>query len=67
MFIIQATITKKTGGFSTTKQVPTFYLHEDVQGIVSAEHAEKIARSIIDPFGEYETHVHAALWGRSHV
>ena len=61
MFIIQATITKRTPHGTITKQVPTFYLHEDVQGIVSTEHASKIARTIIDPFGEHETHVYAEV------
>jgi uncharacterized protein (UPF0212 family) len=33
-----------------TRQCPTFYLDSKVQGIVSAEHAERIAREIVDPF-----------------
>lgn len=36
-------------GWSTTYQIPTFYLDSNVQGITSAEHAERIAASIINP------------------
>lgn len=39
-----------------TRQVPSFLLDADVLGIVSEEHAEKIAKSIICPFDlEYES------------
>jgi hypothetical protein len=33
-------------------QVPTFYLDADVQGIVSEDHAARIASTIINPLGE---------------
>jgi hypothetical protein len=50
-FGIQATITKKQdNGYSTTKQIPFFYLYGNIQGIVSEEHAKKIAESILNPF-----------------
>jgi hypothetical protein len=45
-----------------TRQVPTFYLDEDVQGIVSAGHATRIAADVIDPLGAIpreRIHVHA--------
>jgi len=29
------------------KQVPTFYLNKDVQGIVSKEQAEQVAREVL--------------------
>lgn len=29
--------------------IPTFYLHEAVDGVVSAEHAGRMARNILDP------------------
>lgn len=55
MYAIQATITLvgdwRTDEFEETRQVPTFYLDERVQGILSADHAVQIAQSIIDPFG----------------
>lgn len=60
MYAITATVSRTTiDSWTSTRQVPTFYLDESVQGIVSAEHAEQIARGIIDPFGEYEVHVNA--------
>lgn len=57
-YTVTATITKQTPHGTITKQIPTFYLDSDVQGIVSAEHAKKIARTIIDPFDEHEVHVY---------
>jgi hypothetical protein len=55
-YIVQATVTKKDRGrgYTTTRQVPTFYLNRNVQGIVSLDHARIVAESIIDPFGLYE-------------
>lgn len=38
-------------GWESSRQVPTFYLDERVQGIMSAAHAEDIARSILLPWG----------------
>lgn len=34
-----------------SRQVPTFYLNADVQGIVDADHARRIAEDVIDPLG----------------
>ena len=34
-----------------TRQVPTFFLDARTQGIVCEDHAERIARQIIDPLG----------------
>ena len=45
MWCIQATITHLNEG--RTVQVPTFYLDESVQGIVSEEHAKQIACVIL--------------------
>ena len=38
----------RTDGWASEFQLPTFYLDSNVQGIVSEEHAEKIARTIVD-------------------
>ena len=35
-----------------TKQIPTFYLNADVQGIVDEKHAEQIAREIVCPIAD---------------
>lgn len=62
LYAITATITKLTKNGTITKQIPMFYLDSNVQGIVSAEHAEKIAATIINPFNDtynYETHIYA--------
>ena len=34
-------------GWATQFQIPTFFLRADVQGIISAEHAERVARDIL--------------------
>ena len=39
-----------------TRQVPTFYLDETVQGITGPAHAVSIARTIIDPLSEIPPH-----------
>lgn len=33
------------------RQVPIFYLDSDMQGIISEEHAVRVARQVIDPLG----------------
>jgi len=57
MWVIQATIaTEETGIMETSmrrgsRQVPTFYLSEHVQGVSSERHAVEVAKQIIDPLG----------------
>jgi hypothetical protein len=48
-YCIQGTVTIKKPGCHAHPQVPTFYLLPDVQGIVSREHAVKIANGIVNP------------------
>lgn len=52
--VVTATIEydEEVDGFvgSTTRQLPTFFLDPDVQGIMNAKHAERIVRDLIDPF-----------------
>ena len=46
----QLTVTVETtsaDGWTGARQLPTFYLDSDVQGIVSADHAERIARRML--------------------
>ena len=55
MWAIQATVTDHkvgvTNGVSAiTRQVPTFYLHPTVQGILSADHAVRVASNVISTF-----------------
>lgn len=48
MYAITATVTITYPGLgTTTRQVPTFYLDENVQGIRSWEHAAEIASDIL--------------------
>jgi hypothetical protein len=63
VYAVTATVEHRTAlGWTGSRQVPTFYLNPQVQGITSAEHAERIAREIIDPMGTaVEVHVFAAL------
>ncbi len=35
-----------------TQQVPTFYLHKNVQGIVDQAHAMEIARRVVNPLSD---------------
>lgn len=40
-------------GWQGVRHLPHFMLDERVQGIMSCEHAERIARDIVDPFHKY--------------
>ena len=48
---ITAQIITHDGSFSGSRQIPLFYLHTNVQGIVSHDHAVRIAKRIINPLG----------------
>jgi hypothetical protein len=39
---------ERKAGWQSTEQLPTFFLAADLQGIVSEDHAVKIARDMID-------------------
>ena len=48
-YSIIASITRESNdGWRTIEQLPTFYLNEDIQGITSAAHAERIVRKMLD-------------------
>ncbi len=49
IYAITATVVKKDGKYTTTFQVPTFYLDSETQGIVDGDHAARIAESVINP------------------
>lgn len=62
IYAITACVERETDGGKSMRQIPTFYLHPNVQGIVSEQHACEIAYSIIDPFGDIaQVHVTAVL------
>ena len=47
--------------------LPVFFLNERTQGIVSCEHAVKIARTILDPFNEYGSRLKVFAYGCSNL
>lgn len=49
-YAVTANMTTEADGWTSTRHLPTFYLCANAQGIVSEEHAERIARDILDPF-----------------
>lgn len=54
LYLINATLTHHTTdkngiGWKNVKQIPTFFLHPDIQGIMTPKHAEQVAREIILP------------------
>ena len=63
LYGVQGTVTlSMEGGWQTTRQLPTFYLSADVQGITSADHAERIARRMLsetNPAATINLHVEA--------
>lgn len=62
---IEATAVQKKesdgGDCRVSTQIPTFYLHPDVQAIRDGKHACEIARKVIDPFGVLIVYPCAAL------
>lgn len=60
-YVVTAQVVREKGGWTSSHGVPTFFLDEDIQNIVSEDHAEKIAKSIIDPYDQYEVHACAIL------
>lgn len=60
-YIINAVVVHHTNdhhcvSVDVMKQIPTFLLDADIQGIVDEQHAEQIAREIVCPFDpQYES------------
>jgi hypothetical protein len=50
-YAIYASVESKDIHGTMYHQIPLFYLDSAVQGIVSARHAEKIAKDIVNPTG----------------
>lgn len=49
MYAIQASVSIVVDGWTRTRQLPTFYLDKNVQGIVDERHAKLIAEDILNP------------------
>jgi hypothetical protein len=54
VYAVSATLTTSREGGTSTRGIPTFYLDARVQGILSEESARAVARSIIDPLGQFD-------------
>lgn len=53
VYAISARIERTTpDGWTGVRHLPTFYLDENVQGLLSEESACRVARAILDPYGE---------------
>lgn len=48
-YAIQASVSVIIDGWTRTRQLPTFYLDKECQGIVNEHHAKSIAFDIINP------------------
>ena len=48
LYAITATVNKGRGKWTSTMQIPAFFLDSNVQGITSKEHAKFIAEEIIN-------------------
>jgi hypothetical protein len=53
MYAVSATIVRDHEGWRAVRQLPTFYLDENVQGFTSEEGAERIALALLDPFNQF--------------
>jgi len=56
---IDGTTVEKTADGDTTRQIPTFFLNGNIQGITDAEHAAKVAGDVVNPTGTLEVHINA--------
>ena len=61
MYSITACVEEHTVNGIICHQIPIFYLHKNVQGIVSADHAEVIAKDVLNPMKHpcIKVHCHA--------
>ncbi len=61
---VTATVASKRDGWTTTHQVPTFYLDSAVQGILSKEHAKTIAADIVNPTKDGNLKIEVTVYER---
>jgi hypothetical protein len=60
MYSITATVTRTVDGWTSTHSLPTFYLHPSVQGIVSEDHAARIAHRMLSETAGDGAEIHAS-------
>lgn len=51
MYAVTAVVETKSAPWTSTRQIPTFFLDENVQGIRTEKGAKKIALDVLDPTG----------------
>jgi hypothetical protein len=54
MYAIQAQIEIHDAPWTRSRQIPTFYLDENIQGILDEDGAVRIALEILDPTGNLQ-------------
>lgn len=59
VYAIQAQVTYTKDGWRTSKGIATFFLDSNIQGIVSVEHAERIAAHMLQVTPDLVAHVTA--------
>ena len=52
--IVARVLYKTDDGWEGSIGIPTFFLDEDIQAITDTDHAERIAKKILDPLDIYE-------------
>jgi hypothetical protein len=62
IYIASPVINQSTPNGTITRQVPTFLLDGDIQGIVSQEHAGRIVSDICNPTNDVNVVVHANVY-----
>lgn len=48
-YMLHGTVVETTRTGTVTREVPTFFLHSNVQGIVSEKHAIQIGEGVVNP------------------
>ena len=62
MYVASPIINIKTDKGTITRQVPTFYLDGNIQGIVDVKHAGKIVADICNPLRDVNIIVHPNVY-----
>jgi hypothetical protein len=61
MYAVTASVTRKVGKWSSTTHSPTFFLDSNVQGIVSVNHAERIALRMVQDMAGPDAEVYVSV------
>jgi pheromone shutdown protein TraB len=58
MYAVSAHVERTVDGWTSSRQVPTFYLHPNVQGILTEERAQVIARRMLEGLAGPDSIIH---------